>query len=192
MFFINSFLLGLGLAMDAFSVSVADGLSDPKMKLRKSVLISMTFAIFQAMMPMAGWFLVHNLVTHFTKFEKFIPWIALGLLLFIGLKMIFERKEDEDEDSDPDSRKLGFGALILQGIATSIDALSVGFTIADYGLKSAIVCASIIGCITFLLSFIGVKAGSKIGNKFQGKAEIVGGIILILIGIEIFVKGVFF
>lgn len=192
MFFINSFLLGVGLAMDAFSVSVANGLSDPKMKLRKSLLISCVFAVFQALMPLGGWYLVHNLVTHFRKFEKMIPWIALFLLIFIGVKMIVEsRREDDDDAADQDAEKLGFGALIVQGIATSIDALSVGFTIADYGIFDACICASIIGAVTFVLSYIGVRTGSKIGDKFKGKAEIFGGIILIIIGIEIFVKGVF-
>ena len=190
MLFLNSILLGIGLAMDAFSVSVADGLGDPKMNLPKGIRIATVFAVFQALMPMIGWVLVHNLVKHFNVLDKFVPWVALVLLLFIGIKMIVESRDDKKEDSE--APKLSFGALIVQGVATSIDALSVGFTIADYNLVKAVISVSIIGVVTFMISLAGVFIGKKFGNIFKGKAEVIGGIILILIGIEIFVKGVFF
>ena len=182
-------LLGIGLAMDAFSVSLANGLNEPTMKRRKTFLIAGTFAFFQAFMPMIGWVCVHTIVTIFTAFESFIPWIALALLLFIGGKMILETilKKDGDEEK----AGVGFGALIVQGIATSIDALSVGFTIADYDLPAALAVALIIAAVTFVICMAGLALGRKFGTKLAGKAQILGGIILIGIGIEIFVTGVF-
>ena len=128
-FFINSILLGVGLTMDAFSVSLANGFKEPNMKKRKSIMIAGTFSFFQFIMPLIGWILVHTVVEKFKQFEKFIPWIALVLLLYIGGKMIIGhfRKNKEEEEVDAE---LGFGSLLIQGIATSIDALSVGFTIA--------------------------------------------------------------
>lgn len=182
-------LLGVGLAMDAFSVSLANGLNEPKMKGGKMCGIAGTFAFFQALMPMIGWICVHTIVTYFTAFETFIPWIALALLLFIGGKMLFDgiaKKEDEE------TAGVGFGALMLQGVATSIDALSVGFTISDYELPSALLASFIIAAVTFVICIAGLLIGKKFGTKLSNKAQILGGIILIGIGIEIFVKGVFF
>ena len=127
-------------------------------------------------------------VTYFTAFEKIIPWIALLLLLFIGGKMLLEGIKDDDEDDE--NSKVGFSALIIQGIATSIDALSVGFTIAEYGFLSAFVCAVIIGVVTFIICFAGLVIGKRFGTRLASKASILGGIILIGIGIEIFIKGV--
>ena len=173
--------------MDAFSVSLANGLNEPDMKRRKTFLIAGTFAFFQALMPMTGWVCVHTIVTVFTAFESFIPWIALALLLFIGGKMIIDslfKKGDDEEQAG-----VGFGALMLQGIATSIDALSVGFTIAEYELPSAVAAALIIAAVTFVICMAGLAIGKKFGTKLAGKAQILGGIILIGIGIEIFVSG---
>jgi putative Mn2+ efflux pump MntP len=130
-FFFNSVLLGIGLAMDAFSVSLANGLNEPKMKRKKMISIAGVFAFFQALMPMLGWVLVRALCNCFSQFQTFIPWIALILLGFIGGKMLLEGIKDQD--SEEESCGVGFWALILQGIATSIDALSVGFTISEYG-----------------------------------------------------------
>lgn len=190
MFFLNSILLGVGLAMDAFSVSLANGLNEPSMKRSRMAFIAGVFAFFQALMPMIGWGCVHTIATYFSLFEKMIPWIALILLLFIGGKMLIEGiKNDEDAD---EIKNLGIGALIIQGVATSIDALSVGFTIADYDALMAIVCAAIIAAVTFVICMVGLKIGKKVGTKISGKANILGGVILIFIGIEIFVKGVFF
>lgn len=190
-FFLNSILLGVGLAMDAFSVSLANGMQENKMKFGRMSYIASVYAIFQYVMPMIGWVCVHTVVTYFEKFETFIPWIALILLLYIGGKMIFEtfaKKEDDDDNV----KKLGFGTLMVQGIATSIDALSVGFTIADYNLIMALICGAIIAVVTFALCVIGLAIGKKFGTKLAGKAGLLGGVILIGIGIEIFVKGVFF
>ena len=187
-FVFNSMLLGVGLAMDAFSVSLANGLNEPKMNRNKMALIASVFSIFQWLMPMIGWICVHTIVTYFTAFEKIIPWIALLLLLFIGGKMLLEGIKDDDEGDE--KSKVGFSALIIQGIATSIDALSVGFTIAEYGFLSAFVCAVIIGVVTFIISFAGLMIGKRFGTRLASKASILGGIILIGIGIEIFIKGV--
>lgn len=190
-FFINSILLGVGLAMDAFSVSLANGLNEPKMKVGRMSLIAGVFAIFQAAMPMIGWTCVHTVVQYFSAFEKFIPWIALILLLYIGGKMLIEGIKGGDE-TDEGVKNLAFGALMVQGVATSIDALSVGFTIADYNFVMALVCALIIAAVTFGICIAGLIIGKKVGTKIAGKANILGGVILIGIGIEIFVKGVFF
>ena len=193
---INSLLLGVGLAMDAFSVSIANGILEPKMKKGKMLKIAGVYAFFQFMMPMIGWFLVTTLEGIFKSFSKFIPWIALILLLFIGGKMVIEgikeRKSKTEEDKkDAAPAKLTLGALIVQGIATSIDALSVGFTIADYTAIKAFASSLIIGVVTLVICLIGLIFGKKIGNKVSSVATIIGGSILILIGIEIFVKGVF-
>ena len=184
---INSILLGVGLAMDAFSVSLANGLNEPAMKRRKQLLIAGTFAFFQAFMPMTGWVCVHTIVTLFSSFESFVPWIALVLLVFIGGKMIRDGISGKDEGAE--NAGVGFGALVLQGIATSIDALSVGFTIADYELPSALAASLIIAAVTFIICMAGLAIGRKFGTKLSGKAQILGGVILIAIGIEIFVSG---
>lgn len=189
-FVFNSILLGIGLAMDAFSVSLANGLSEPKMKKRKMCGIAGVFAFFQALMPMIGWVCVHTVVQYFEAFEGFIPWIALGLLLFIGGKMLIEGIKNHIEEEE--NSGVGIGALLLQGVATSIDALSVGFTISDYGLVMALICALIIALVTFIISMAGIFIGRKFGTRLANKASIFGGIILIFIGIEIFVTGVFF
>ncbi len=188
MFFINSILFGFGLAMDAFSVSVANGLAEPKMRRRKTVTIAGTFALFQFLMPMLGWAAVHFVVSYFKKVEPFIPYIALLLLLYIGGKMVIDsvRKTDKKE-----GKFLGAGALIIQGIATSIDALSVGFTTQSYGAPDALISALIIGAVTYGVCRAGIEIGKVFGDKFSDKATLIGGIILIGIGIEIFVKGVF-
>lgn len=188
-FFINSMLLGVGLAMDAFSVSLADGLAEPNMKNSRMSLIAGTFAFFQAFMPMLGWFCVHNLVTYFKTFEKFVPWIALILLLYIGGKMLIEsiiniRKGRAGEDVNVE--KVTLFALFIQGIATSIDALSVGFAIASYNWLMALICSIIIAVVTYIISTIGLHIGKIFGMKLANKAGILGGCILIFIGFEIF------
>lgn len=187
-FFINSILLGVGLAMDAFSVSLANGLNEPTMKKSRMGLIAGVFAIFQAAMPMIGWICVHTVVQVFSSFEKFIPWIALILLGYIGGKMIYEGIKGDGEE---EIGKLGFGALMIQGIATSIDALSVGFTISEYGVVMAVVCALVIAAVTFVICMAGLAIGKKFGVKLAGKANIFGGIILIGIGLEIFISSFF-
>ncbi len=188
-FFFNSALLGVGLAMDAFSVSLANGLNEPKMKKNKMCTVAGIFAFFQALMPMIGWLCVHMLVQYFKVFEKFIPWIALILLLFIGGKMLMEGIKNKCDDVE--NTGVGLVALLVQGVATSIDALSVGFTISEYGFFMALVCALIIAVVTFIICMVGIIIGKKVGTKLSGKANILGGLILIFIGIEIFVTGVF-
>lgn len=239
-FVINSIMLGVGLAMDAFSVSIANGLHAPDMKGGMKAKIAGTFAGFQFLMPMIGWLLVHYLLETFEQFQKWIPWIALALLLYIGGKMIFEAFQD-DEESDGASersvleinvegvneasfedRETGKEAesfadmgsessesiagskdnslskispvsnkeLVIQGIATSIDALSVGFTIADYKCHMALLCSVIIAVVTYIICQIGLRIGIRVGMKLAKKASVFGGLILIFIGVEIFVRGV--
>lgn len=185
-FFFNSFLLGVGLAMDAFSVSLANGLHEPKMPRRKMLAVAGVFAAFQALMPLLGWLCVHTIVQHFRAFEKFIPWIALVLLCWIGGKMLLEGLrggEFPEEDGG-----VGLAALLVQGVATSIDALSVGFTIAEYDTAMALVCALIIALVTFVICLGGLAIGKKFGTHLAGKAGIMGGVILIFIGLEIFIS----
>ncbi len=186
-FFLNSGLLGVGLAMDAFSVSLANGLHDPHMSRRRGTIIAGTFAGFQAAMPMLGWVCVHTIVELFSSFEKFIPWIALALLGYIGGKMLVEGIKGEEAE---EAAELSAGALFVQGVATSIDALSVGFTISEYGWGMALVCSLIIAVVTFFVCTAGLSLGKKFGTKLSGKASILGGVILIGIGLEIFVTGV--
>lgn len=189
-FFLNSVLLGAGLAMDAFSVSLANGLGDPEMKKGRMCGIAGVFAVYQFAMPMIGWICVHTIVQYFRSFEKFIPWIALVLLGYIGGKMLIEGIRGGEVDGG--GERLTFSALMVQGIATSIDALSVGFTIADYGFVMALVCSLIVAVVTFGICMAGLHLGKLFGTKLAGKAGILGGIILIGIGLEIFIKGVFF
>ena len=184
---VNSILLGIGLAMDAFSVSIANGLNEPKMKKSKFFSIAGVFAFFQALMPLTGWVCVHTVIKYFKIFEKFIPWIALILLVFIGMKMIIEAVKNNGKEEN--AGILTLRLLIVQGIATSIDALSAGFTIAEYGILSALLCAGIISVVTFIICIIGLIIGKKVGDKLSTKAQIFGGIILIGIGLEIFVSG---
>lgn len=188
LFVIKSMLLGIGLAMDAFSVSMVNGLSDSRMRIRRIMLIAGTFAFFQAIMPLTGWVCVHTVVTLFESFQKFIPFIALALLVFIGGKMLVDGIKNDDYSSE--HTHLRFITLIIQGVATSIDALSVGFTIADYNWVRALLCALIISVVTFIICIIGVMIGKHFGSGLSGKANVIGGIILIAIGIEIFVSGV--
>ena len=188
LFFFNSVLFGIGLAMDAFSVSLANGLHEPEMKTSRSCAIAGTFCGFQIIMPLLGWFCVHSIAEAFESFQKFIPWIALLLLLYIGGKMLLEGiKNQGSEDEAP---PVGFWGLMVQGVATSIDALSVGFTISEYSWSMALVESLIIGFVTFWICMLGLFLGKKLGMKLAGKASILGGVILIAIGIEIFITGI--
>ena len=182
-FIINSVLLGVGLAMDAFSVSMANGMHDPYMGRLRQTGIAGTFAFFQFIMPMAGWFCVHQILEGFKALEAFIPWIALLLLCWIGGNMLIEGIRGEE--SEESGHSLGFGALLIQGVATSIDALSVGFTIASYNAGMAFACSLIIAAVTFVICAAGIRIGQRLGMRLAGKASILGGLILIAIGIEI-------
>lgn len=188
LFFFNSILLGVGLAMDAFSVSLANGLHEPQMKAGSMYKIAGVFGFFQAAMPMIGWICVRTIAERFRAFEKCIPWIALILLSYIGGKMLIASWKQKDEEEN--LAKMSFGTLLVQGVATSIDALSVGFTIADYDWIMAMVCSVIIAVVTFIICMCGLVIGKKFGTKLAHEAERLGGIILIVIGIEIFITGI--
>ncbi len=209
LFFLNSILLGVGLAMDAFSVSVANALLEPRMKAKRMCIVAGIYALFQFLMPMIGWLCVHTVYDLFESFQGLVPYIALILLLYIGGKMLVEGiKEIHDrKDTAFCEAEEGFEEaaaqrtssarivpprqLLLQGIATSIDALSVGFTIAAYDTAHAVVASLLIGAVTFGICIEGLRIGRKAGERLAGKATIVGGIILILIGIEIWATSVF-
>lgn len=188
-FFFNSILLGVGLAMDAFSVSLANGLGEPKMKKAKMGAVAGIFSLFQFAMPLIGWVCVATVAQYFATFEKLIPWIALALLGFIGGKMLYEGIKGGD--SEEEKPAVGIAALLVQGVATSIDALSVGFTIAEYNFLEALLACMLIGVVTFFICFAGIAIGKKAGTKLAGKAEILGGVILIVIGLEIFISSWF-
>ncbi len=188
-FVFNSVLLGVGLAMDAFSVAMANGIREPKMSGAKTCGIAGIFSVFQGLMPLLGWICIHTVVQYFEAFQNWIPWIAMGLLGYIGGKMLYEGIKNQSCPVVPSV--LGFGALLVQGIATSIDALSVGFTIANYLLPMALASALIIAAVTFLICMVGLYIGKKAGSCLSGKAGIVGGAILIFIGLEIFITSWF-
>lgn len=191
-FFLFSAALGVGLAMDAFSVSLANGLNEPEMGYGKMCLIGAAFAVFQAVMPTIGWICVHTIVEKFRAFEKFVPWIALILLLYIGTGMVRDGLKEKKEPGTVEKKKLTLKMLFVQAVATSIDALSVGFTIAEYPLGKALFCNTVIAVMTFAISVAGVIIGRKAGTKLGWKASVLGGVILICIGLEIFIEGVFF
>jgi len=174
-------LIAIGLAMDAFAVSVCKGLSMKKMDWRKAIIIALYFGIFQAIMPTIGYVLG-------SAFESFITnidhWIAFVLLALIGISMIKESFSDEEEKRND---KVDFKSMIVLAIATSIDALAVGVTFAFFD-TNLLLSVSIIGIVTFILSILGVKIGNRFGDKFQNKAELAGGIILILIGLKILLE----
>ncbi len=190
-FFLNSIMLGVGLAMDAFSVSLANGLEEPDMRPAKMCGIAAVFGIFQALMPLAGWTCVHTVVKIFNSFSSIVPWIALILLGYIGVKMLLEGIKNKNGSGDQPQKKLTVSILFFQGIATSIDALSVGFTIADYGILMAILCSLIIAVVTFIICMAGLELGKRFGVALSDKASVLGGVILIVIGVEIFITGIF-
>ena len=202
--------LGVGLAMDACAVSMTNGLNEPKMKFGKAALVAATFGFFQALMPMIGWICVSLVATSFEKFTVCIPYVALALLAIIGGKMLYDGLKDNNNKKDENNcdkeeqaqqtvRKLTLGMLFAQAIATSIDALSTGFSLADIAGNNAaadwwkaLISAGIIAIVTFAISLGAVYLGKKFGDKLGNKAEILGGVILIAIGLEIFITGVFF
>ena len=186
-FFFTNIMLGVGLAMDAFSVSLANGLNEPCMKTPKMAGVAGVFAVFQGVMPLLGWICVHTVMQYFQAFEKLIPWIALVLLCWIGGKMLWDSIKGEEETCE--ERAVGLKLLLVQGVATSIDALSVGFTIAEYNFAYALLAVLLIAAVTYGICYSGLAIGRKAGTKLAGKAGILGGVILIVIGIEIFITG---
>lgn len=202
LFILQSIALGAGLAMDASAVSMSNGLNEPKMRWRKMLLIAATFAIFQALMPIIGYFAGHAFIDYI---GPYIPWIALVLLTLLGGKMIFdgvreiikakkqaaaESAEQAKQIAEKSERSLTLKALAVQAVATSIDALSVGISIADRDVFHALIAALIIAVVTFGICVGALVIGKKFGDKLGGKAVILGGAILIAIGLEICLTGV--
>ena len=174
-------LIAIGLAMDAFAVSICKGLSMKKMSWKKALIVALYFGLFQGLMPVIGYLLGTSFESLVTKIDH---WIAFGLLMFIGINML---KEAFGNDSENCNDNVDFKTMVVLAIATSIDALAVGITFAF--LKTNIILAAIIiGIITFVICVIGVKIGNKFGDKYERKAETVGGLILIFIGIKILLE----
>lgn len=183
-YILQSFVIGVGVASDAFAVATADGMCYKKLKKSKAVLIALFFGIFQGVMPLIGYLIGQKL---FANIQAFVPYISFVILCLMGLKMIFDGiDKNQKEIKTPKSQKISIITIFLQSIATSIDALSVGFAITNFNLHMALIFTLIVSLVTFLLSFFGVFIGKKFGNKFENIAEIFGGIILIFIGIVIF------
>ena len=187
-------LIGVALSMDAFAVGMTDGMTEPKMPLWKVFLIAACFGIFQFLMPVLGYYF-SSLFTSLV--EKIAPWLSFAILLFLGGKMIFdffaERRKKKKGESVPE-KVTGAGKLLVQAVATSIDALAVGVTFlaadATQGLPLHVIfCALIIGATTFVLSTSAVFIGKRAGNAFSDKAGLLGGVILIAIGVKILIEG---
>ncbi len=176
---VNSVGLGIGLAMDAFSISLVRGMNEPGMGRGRKLAVSGTFAGFQFAMPVIGWICVTTVEQAFTAVQRYIPWIAMLLLAWIGGKMLWDAFHGGAEEGK------AAGSLLAQGIATSIDALSVGFTMAEMSVPEALAQAAIIGCVTWAVCLLGLELGRKAGVRLAGKAAILGGVILIAIGLEI-------
>ncbi len=185
-FFLESAILGAGLAMDAFSASLANALKEPDMGAVRGFAIAGTFAAFQIIMPLLGWLCVHTLASRVTALMAVTPWIALALLVWIGGKMLY----DGIRYGAAEQPAVGTLALLGQGVATSIDALSVGFVIADHDWPMALLKSGIIGAVTFGICCGGLYAGKRGSRALSGKAAILGGTILIAIGIKIFISGI--
>lgn len=183
---LDSLMLGFGLAMDAFSVSLVNGLREPDMPKRRAVRIAGVFGSFQMLMPLIGWICVRTILEIFTSLQKYIPWIAFLLLLFIGGKMVIEGLRHRNRE---EPEQIGTGGLMLQGAATSIDALSVGFTMTELGWFQALAESALIGAVTFCICMAGILIGRKAGTRLSGKASVLGGLVLIAIGIRILAVG---
>lgn len=183
--FVELFLIGVGLSMDAFAVSICKGLGMSRLNMRQAAVISLFFGGFQALMPLIGWALGSQLTDFITSIDH---WIAFGLLAFVGGKMLWDAFHEDDEDEGVQTdEKLDLKELLMLAIATSIDALAVGITFAF--LQVAIVPSiTIIGLTTFVISFAGVAVGHFFGARFEKPATIVGGVVLILIGVKILLE----
>lgn len=185
MSFQEIFLIGVGLSMDAFAVALCKGLNMKKVNYVHTVIIALFFGGFQAVMPLLGWFLGKNFESYIKSMDH---WIAFALLVYIGGKMAYEAiKGDDEDETSAKGDKLDLKELTIMAIATSIDALAVGITFAFLQV-SIVSSVTIIGITTFVLSIIGVMIGNRFGMKFKSKAEIAGGIILILIGLKILLE----
>ena len=195
---VELFLLAVGLSMDAAAVSMTNGMNEPKMKLPKILLIALFYGVAQGIMPLIGYY-AGSLFAE--AVAKIAPWLALILLGFIGGKMIFEaicafEKKKNGEEAE-ESKPLSIGAIAAQAIATAIDALAVGISLVALDKSGALavnifVAASMIAATTFVISLISVFIGKKFGEFLSDKAELIGGLILVAIGLKIFIEGVFF
>ena len=181
------FLIAVGLSMDAFAVSVCKGLATRQLRCRHYLIIGAWFGGFQALMPSLGYLLGSTFESYITAIDH---WVAFVLLCLIGGSMVKEARSD-DEEAGADNSSFAFKTMLLLAIATSIDALSVGFTISEYGWLMALAASLIIAVVTFFICMAGLRIGKKFGTQLSGKANILGGVILIGIGLEIFITGVF-
>ena len=190
MSFAELLLIAVSLSMDAFAVSIAKGLRMTRVNYRHAAVIALFFGVFQALMPLAGWYLGARFQSYIENFDH---WIAFALLAFIGGKMFYEALHPKEEDRHSDGDALNLKELSVLAIATSIDALAVGITLALLQDTNIGVSVSLIGLITFALSFVGVAVGNRLGAKYQKRAEIFGGLVLVLIGCKILLEhlGVF-
>lgn len=183
---VDGLLLGVALAMDSFSLSIADGLANPQMTRFNKIILPLNFGFFQGIMPAIGWYCVNTISHYFVLFQKLIPWIGFFLLMYIGTDMI-KNRDAWKEETEP--RKIDLQLLLVQGIATSIDALSIGFAIADYSFIQVLYTALIIALTTFIICVFGIELGNYIGKKFYSHASVAGGLILIAIGINTLIRG---
>lgn len=180
------FLVGIGLSMDAFAVSICKGLAMPAVNKKQALLIGAYFGVFQALMPLAGWLLGSQFARHVTKLA---PWIAFVLLAWIGGSMLRESLSKKEEDEEVEPVELRHKELFLLAVATSIDALAVGVSFSMVELSVSIgAAAALIGCTTFAISVGGVFVGHIFGVRYKNRAEFVGGAILILIGVKILLE----
>lgn len=179
--FIDIFLIAVGLSMDAFAVSICKGLSLKKIRVRHGLVVGLWFGGFQALMPVVGYFLGSAFRDIIASFDH---WVAFGLLFLIGANMIREAITDNGEKNDA---SLAFGTMFLLAVATSIDALAVGITFSFLHVE-ILPAVSLIGVTTFLLSVVGLLVGSAFGTRFKSKAEIAGGVVLMLLGVKILLE----
>ena len=184
---IELLLTAVGLSMDAFAVAICKGLNMCKINYKRAVIIGVFFGGFQAFMPFAGWFVGARFENYIKSFDH---WIAFGLLAFIGGKMLFDAIFEKDDDCCAIEEKFDYKELLLMAIATSIDAFAVGITFAVLGMNifQSLGAVAIIGIITFALSVVGVIVGNKFGSVYKRKAEIAGGVVLVLIGVKILLE----
>ncbi len=189
-------MLGLGLTMDAAAVSMANGLEEPNMSKKKMIFIAFMYGLFQALMPLIGYFFGNALYNNVPQIEQYhlIPILALVILAFLGIKMIIDgikeiKSKSSDEDILKEAKGLTFKVIFIQTIATSIDALSTGLTFSDYNAREALIVCGLIALVTFIVCIISLVIGKKFGAKFGKIALIIGGVILTVIGLEIFITG---
>ena len=187
MFFTDVFFIAVALAMDAFAVSVATGISQSGINRRRSVALSGTFGAFQMIMPMIGWLIVSVSVRLVSVIEKAVPWIAAAVLILLGIKMICESFK---QDGGETAVKPGIAGALYAALMTSIDALSVGPTMAEMSFLYVLTESAVIGIVTFAVCLAGFFAGRKIGGIAERRSGLIGGIILILVGIRFFIGGV--